>query len=159
MESENRYASKGVGGTALGLSIGALGVEALRGGLGGLFGGVGNNGCGCGDEHNVTRFEASQNAEIARLTTEIKLRDANTFTMGEMGKLRDYVDGRFASVEHELCDQRVYNATNNTVIGCIQNQVNQLAALTKVVIPTSSICPEPMARYNSWVAPTTTPTT
>ena len=40
--TEKSYASKGVGGTALGLSIGAIGVEALRGGLGGLFGA---NGC------------------------------------------------------------------------------------------------------------------
>lgn len=35
------YASKGVGNTALGLSIGALGVELLNGGLGGLLGNVG----------------------------------------------------------------------------------------------------------------------
>lgn len=35
------YASKGVGNTALGLSIGALGVELLGGGLSGLLGGVG----------------------------------------------------------------------------------------------------------------------
>lgn len=39
------YASKGVGNTALGLSIGALGIELLRnGGLGNLLGGItGNN--------------------------------------------------------------------------------------------------------------------
>lgn len=39
METERNYASKGMAGTALGLSIGALGVEALRGGLNGLLGG------------------------------------------------------------------------------------------------------------------------
>ena len=37
----------------------------------------------------------------------------------------------------------------------LQNQVAQLQALTKVVIPYTSICPEPMSRYNSWTAPTT----
>lgn len=39
------YASKGVGNTALGLSIGALGIELLRnGGIGNLLGGItGNN--------------------------------------------------------------------------------------------------------------------
>ena len=31
MDTENRYASKGVAGTALGLGAGALGVEPLRG--------------------------------------------------------------------------------------------------------------------------------
>lgn len=138
MEYENKYANKGVAGTALGLSIGALGVEALRGGLGGLFGG---NSVACHEDHVVNRYEASQNARIAELETEVKLRDANTFTMSEMGKLRDYVDGRFSAVEHELCDQRVYNATNTAAISCIQGQIAQLASLTKVVIPNSSICP------------------
>lgn len=37
MDAERSYASKGVAGTALGLSIGALGVEVLRGGLNGLL--------------------------------------------------------------------------------------------------------------------------
>lgn len=39
MDAERNYASKGMAGTALGLSIGALGVEALRGGLNGILGG------------------------------------------------------------------------------------------------------------------------
>lgn len=140
MESENRYASKGVAGTALGLGAGALGVELLRGGLGSIFG---NGGCGCNEDHTVNRYEATQSARIAELETEVKLRDANTFTMGEMGKLRDYVDGRFASVEHELCDQKVYNATLNGAVGCIQGQIAQLAALTKTIIPIANICPTP----------------
>lgn len=39
------FASKGVGNTALGLSIGALGIELLRnGGLGNLIGGITGNG-------------------------------------------------------------------------------------------------------------------
>jgi hypothetical protein len=138
MEYENKYASKGVAGTALGIGIGALGLEVLKGGLGGILGN--GNGC-CSDDHMINRYEAAQSAKIAELETEIKLRDANTFTMGEMGKLRDYVDARFSKVEHELCDQRVYNATNTATISCIANQVNQLMALTKVVIPNGSICP------------------
>jgi hypothetical protein len=138
MEYENKYANKGVAGTALGLSIGALGYEALRGGFGGLFGG---NSVACHEDHLINRYEASQSARIAELETEVKLRDANTFTMGEMGKLRDYVDGRFSAVEHELCDQRVYNATNTAAISCIQAQIAQLASLTKLVVPNSSICP------------------
>lgn len=146
MEYENKYANKGVAGTALGLGAGALGVELLRGGLGGLFGG---NGTGCHEDHFVNRYEASQSARIAELETEVKLRDANTFTLGEMNKLRDYVDGRFAAVEHEICDQRVYNATNTAAISCIQGQIAQLASLTKVVIPNASICP-------GWTTTTTT---
>lgn len=151
MESENRYASKGVGGTALGLSIGALGVEALRGGLGGLFGG-GNS--GCNEDHVVNRYEAEQNAEIARLTTEIKLRDANTFTMGEMNSLRNYVDNRFSAIEGQICQQSVVNAQVTANIACMQNAIATLNGLTKTVIPITSVCPEPMPQYNSWTAPT-----
>lgn len=155
LEHEDDYAKKGVAGTALGLSIGALGVEALRGGLGNLFSGAGN----CGDNHGVSQREAALSAQIAALENEVKLRDANTFTMGEMNNLRNYVDRKFECIEHELCDQRVYNATNNAALGCIQNQVAQLAALTKTVIPASSICPPVMPLYNSWTAPTTPATT
>ena len=138
MEYENKYANKGVAGTALGLGAGALGIELLRGGFGGLFG---NGTNGCADDHLIDRYDAAQSARIAELETEVKLRDANTFTMGEMNKLRDYMDGRINVLEHELCDQRVYNATNTAAITCIQGQIAQLASLTKVVIPNASICP------------------
>lgn len=112
---------------------------------GGLNNGVGilsgGNGCGCSEDHFINRYEASQQARIAELETEVKLRDANTFTMGEMGKLRDYVESKFARVEHELCDQKVYNATLNGTVSCIQGQIAQLASLTKLVVPNASICP------------------
>ena len=43
VEKEPEYASKGVAGTALGLGIGALGVELLRGGIGNVLGGITGN--------------------------------------------------------------------------------------------------------------------
>lgn len=111
-----------------------------NGGLNGL-GMLGGNRYVSTDDVPVNRYEAGKDARIAELETEIKLRDANTFTMGEMNKLRDYVDRRFERVEHELCDQKVYNATNNAALGCIQGQVAQLMSLTKLVVPNGSICP------------------
>lgn len=153
VEYENKYASKGVGGTALGLAAGSLGLNLLNGNLGNLFGGWNGN---CHENTPVNRYENSLQARIAELETEVKLRDSYTFTMGEMGKLRDYVDGKFASVEKEICDQRVYNATSNATIGCIAQQVNQLLSLTKVVIPNTSICP---GWGNVTVTPATTTTT
>ena len=78
---------------------------------------------------------------IAELETEVKLRDANFYTLSEMGKLRDYVDGKFAHVEHELCDQRVYNTANTAAINCMQGQIAQVLSLTKLVVPNGSICP------------------
>lgn len=157
MEYENKhFASKGVGGTALGLAIGSLGLQTLNGGLGGILGG---GSCGCSEDHLINRYEASQSARISELETEVKLRDANIYTDQKLGALRDYVDGRFSGVEGQLCQQAVYNATCNSTISCLQGQVAQLMGLSKLIIPASSVCPAPMPQFNSWVAPTSTTTT
>ena len=161
--------AKGNAGIALGST--AVGIELLRalsgngGGLQGLLGGIlgngGNTGTGvdalaltalmanaaphggycCNEDHHVNRYEASKDARIAELETEVKLRDANTFTMTEMGKLRDYVDRRFEGVNASINAQAVYNATNTAALSCIQGQVAQLMSLTKLVVPNGSICP------------------
>ena len=44
-------------------------------------------------------------------------------------------------LEAQLCEQRVYNATNTSAIACMQGQVAELMALTKRVVPNGSICP------------------
>lgn len=100
----------------------------------------------------VNRYEAAKDARIAQLEGDVKLRDANFYTLGEMGKLRDYVDGRFSSIEHEICDQKVFNATAISNLSCIQGQVQQLFGLTKLVVPNSAICP-------GWGDVTVTPVT
>ena len=135
MEHENSYASKGIAGTALGLGIGALGVEALRGGFGNILGGAG----GC--DHAYSRYDADKDARIAALETEVKLRDANTYTDQKILEMYKYVDGKIGVVEAQLCEQRVYNATNTAALSCMQGQVAELMALTKRVVPNSSICP------------------
>ena len=154
MEHINEYASKGVGNTALGLGIGALGLQALGGGLGGLFG----NNC-CPDNMPINRYEAGQQARIAELETEVKLRDANTYTDGKLLEFYKYVDRKFAGVDAQLCQQNVVNAQITANISCMQNTINTLTALTKTVVPIDNICPRPMAQFNSWVAPTTETTT
>lgn len=156
MEYQNEYASKGVAGAGLGLGIAGTALGLLNGGgLGNIFGGYNARG-ECAEDHFVNRYEASQSARIAELETEVKLRDANTYTDQKLLELYKYVDGKFGIVEHELCDQRTYNAVNTTNICCIKNDVAALMALTKMVIPAANVCPEPMAMYNSWTAPTTT---
>lgn len=166
MDTERNYASKGVAGTALGLSIGALGVEALRGGLNGILGGatpanastataVGNealiaavmaaaassNRGTCNEDHTVNRYEAGKDARIADLETEVKLRDANTYTDQKLLDMYQYVDGRLRGVEGQISQQAVYNATNTAALNCMQGQIAQLQSLTKMVIPNSSVCP------------------
>lgn len=133
------FASKGVAGAGLGLGIAGTALGVLSGGLGNILGGWGNG--VCHENMPINRYEAQQSARIAELETEVKLRDANTYTLSEMAKFRDYVDSKFAAVHEELCQQRVYNATNIATVNCISGQVAQLMSLTKTVIPNSSLCP------------------
>ena len=125
-----------------------------------LFGGNGGNGCGnggfdvaamlamlnagnnCGGGGPaVNRYEAQQSARIAELETEVKLRDANTFTMQEMGKLRDYMETKFDKVDERLCKQAEWNAAQTGALSCMQSQIQQLFGLTKLVVPNTSVCP------------------
>ena len=142
MEYENHYASNAKGN--LGVTLGAIGTGlGVLGGsnlLGGVLGGSG--GC-CSEDHVVNRYELSQENEIARLRTEVSLRDANTYTMQQLDRFRSYVDGKFSSIEQQICQQNVYNATNTAAIGCIQGQIAQLQSLTEFVIPAANICPAP----------------
>ena len=156
VEVEN-YASKGVAGAGLGLGIAGTALGLLQNGnLGGILGGIG---CNNNNNHYVNRYEAEQSARIAELETEVKLRDANTYTMGEMNKIRNYVDAKFDAVNAQLCSQAVVNAQVAANLSCLQNTVNVLSGMTKTVIPIGNICPEPMPQYNSWTAPTTGGTT
>lgn len=147
------YASKGVAGAGLGTGIAGLALGVLNGGLGNILtGGV----CGCSEDHWVNRYEATQSSRIAELETEVKLRDANTYTLTEMGKLRDYVDRRFEGVNAQLCNQSVLNAQVTANLSCMQGNIATLMGLTKTIIPITNVCPEPMPQYNSWTAPTAT---
>lgn len=156
MEYENHYSSNGKGN--LGVTLGAIGtgLGIMSGGLNGL-GLFGNNRV-CEGDHFVNRYESQQQARIAELETEVKLRDSNIYTDSKILELYKYVDGKLACVENQLCEQRVYNATNTAAVSCIQGQVAQLASLTKTVIPIGNVCPAPMPQFNSWTAPTA-PTT
>ena len=70
---------------------------------------VGYGGIVSSDDQPVNRYEAGKDARIAELETEVKLRDANTFTMGEMNLMRNYVDGQFREIRDSLCGQAVIN--------------------------------------------------
>lgn len=138
MEYENKYASKGVGGTALGLSIGALGLEALRGGLGNILGG---NAVGCSEDHTVNRYELALQQELAAKDSRIGLLESNIYTDSKIADVYERLNNKIGCIEAQICEQRVYNATNTAAISCIQGQIAQLASLTKIVVPNSSVCP------------------
>lgn len=151
------YASKGVANAGLGFGIaGTVGtVVSLLGG-GALLNSLNPryaDGC-CSENHVVTRYDAEKSARIAQLEGELANKNAEIYTDKKSLELYQYIDNRLRGVEGQLAQQAVYNATNNGLIGCLQNQVAALQGMTKTVIPDSNICPPPMPRYNSWTAPT-----
>ena len=123
-----------------------------------LVNGLGRN-ANDADSNLVSRREAEQAAEIAELKTEVKLRDSNIYTDQKLLEVYKYFDGKLDSVNRRLCEQDVWNAAQTATMGAMAQQIAALNGMTKMVIPKTNICPEPMDRYNSWTAPTTTATT
>jgi hypothetical protein len=132
------FASKGW--ASLNTVLGSIGTAGATGILGNLFGN--NNNC-CSENCMVNRYELGQEQTIAKLQSEIALRDATTYTLGEVGKLRDYFENKFDYFAKQISDQAVYNATNTATISCMAQQIAQLQGLTKIVIPITSVCPQP----------------
>lgn len=135
MEHEsNKFASRGQGnaGVALGTVGTALGALGLLGGngLGGLL-----NPCpprtGCSGDHLVDRYELGQvqalqnkDMEIARLNTEIKLRDSNIYTDQKSLELYKYVDSRFREFEAAIAQQAVVNQATKDSVSIVQERLD-----------------------------------
>ena len=75
------FASKGVAGAGLGTGIAGLALGVLNGGLGNVLGGWNNcnYNVACSDNMMVNRYELGQESKIAKLESEIALRDANIY--------------------------------------------------------------------------------
>lgn len=161
MEYNKEFTTKAQGNTNT--VLGAIGTAgALMNGLGGIFGGMGGNvmavpagGACCSENQAINRYELAQEQKIAELQSQIALRDANIYQDQKALELYKYVDGKFAAVEQQLCQQAVVNAQTTANISCMQQSIAALQGLTKTVVPIDNICPQPMPQYNSWTAPTT----
>ena len=154
---EMNFASKGVANTGLALGATALGLSVLNGNgiLGGLFGGN----CGCSENMPVNRFELDQQKVITDREAEIAYLKGRDAAKTDSLELYKYVDGRFRGIEAQIANQAVVNAQITANLGCMQQSIAALNALTKTVIPITNVCPEPMAKFNSWTAPTAPTTT
>lgn len=142
MEYENKYASKGVAGAGLGLGIAGTALGLMSGGLNGGLGNIlGGNRANCSEDHYVNRYELGLQQELAAKDSKIGLLESNIYTDSKIADVYERLNVKIGTIEAQLCEQRVYNATNTAAIGCIQNQVAQLLGLTKLVVPNTSICP------------------
>ena len=135
------YASNGKANAALTTGIiGTAGTALnLLGGMGGLLnlGGVGT----CSENMAVNRYEMGLQKELTNKDMEIAYLKGRDAAKSDSLELYKYVDGKFAKVEQELADQRVFNATQIGTISCIQGQIAQLMGITKLVVPNTSVCP------------------
>lgn len=155
------YASNGKGN--LGVTLGAIGtgLGVLNGGLGGILGGFGANpaaaaamvaGAACSENTGVNRYELNQQKTISEKDMEIAYWRGQDETNRKISDAYSKLESRIIGLSTEVrankdeqaainMQQAVYNGTNTATIGCIQNQVNQLLGLTKLVVPNSSVCP------------------
>lgn len=90
---------------------------------------------------------ANNRVELAKLQTELKcccekqeLREQ--IVLGKVNELALTTQAKFGSVD-----------------GTIANIMGTIGKITNTIVPMSAICPTPMAKYNAWVAPTTTTAT
>lgn len=108
------FASKGVatGGLTTGIIGTALGV--LNGGLGNIVGGVGN--CNCSENVLVNRYELGQESTIAKLQSEVALRDANTYNDQKALEMYKYFDGQVKDIRATMCENDKALAVSNAKI-------------------------------------------
>lgn len=153
------FASKGVAGSGLGLGIAGTALGLLNGGLGNILGGNVYN--SCYDNQFVNRYELDLENKIVSKDSEIALLKSNIYTDQKIADVFERLNTRMMAMDKENSDrfsaQATYNATLNGTLSCLQSQVATLQSLTKTIVPITNICPQPMPQYNSWTAPTTTP--
>lgn len=156
------FASKGVANAGLATGIVGTALGVLNGGLGGILGGWGN-GAACSDNMPITRYELEMENKIVGKDSEIALLKSEKYTDEKIIEAYKDITGQLNAFKAEQnsinMQQAVYNATNTGAISCLQGQVAQLQALTKVIVPIDNVCPQPMPRYNSFTVPTTPTTT
>ena len=109
------FASKGVAGAGLGLGVAGTALGVLNGGLGNLFGGWGGN-CGCSENTPVNRYELNQESTIAKLQSDVALRDANIYGDQKLLEVYKYFDGQVKDIRATMCENDKALAVSNAKI-------------------------------------------
>lgn len=162
MGHNSGYDGKGVKGalwTIAGTTIGALASNVLgvgNGGGRGLFnivgGGCGGYACDTAGGY-VTYRDSQKDAEIAELKTDKKFLEANIYTDKKITEAFAVLDAKINGLNQAINAQAVVNANVMATLTCQGQQIASLMGLTTLSVQASKVCPEPMAKYNSWTAP------
>ena len=125
------YTSRGVGNAALttGIIGTALGAMSSAGGLAGILG-VGHRDSGDPGDKPVTRYEMGLFQQINDKNDEITLLKAN-----------QYSDNKDLVLQAQINQQAVWNAAAMANMGNINQQIQQLFGITKLMIPDNLIVP------------------
>ena len=154
----------GGGTTAMGIIGTVLGGIAVAG--------MSNNGNGLNlfgnnNKDNATKTDLAYVQELSKKDSEIALLKSEQNTEVKIADVYDRLVGKINANYKEQSDwnaqQMVNNCQMSSAIAVNSNNITALqssvAAITKVIVPKSVICPEVMERYNSWTAPTTAAST
>lgn len=146
------FASHAVGTAGLTTGIIGTALGALNGGLG-LLGGM-----NIAPQNFVSHEAFELQQKISSLESEKSLLASEQNTEVKIADVYERLATRIRSLEDKQNDkwaeQGVYNATNTATVSVMANQLAQLQSLTKLIVPATSVCPEPMPLKNSWTAPT-----
>lgn len=188
VDGDREVASKGVAGAALGLGIaGTVGLlNQLANGTGWGGGFLGGRGCfPAMAAAGVTEAVAtSDTREIGKLESKIARLEGERYTDGvgielykeiiaasnkndekiqanyvELAKAVASLDKQVAVDKQSITDNFAF--LNNKICDTKREVINYCNATFvpgKLVMPLTSVCPEPMPAKNSWTAPTTTTT-
>lgn len=168
MEYETKNTGTSIAGLTTGIIGTSLGVLNGAGGLAGLWGGNGHaSNYVTKDELKYVQELGQKDSEISLLksesNTENKMIDVYKQAHAEVAALRDTVYANQMAQMDWNASQSVANAQMSNAIATNTASINAingtLGNITKTIVPATSVCPEPMLKYNSWTAPTTTPTT
>jgi hypothetical protein len=81
--------------------------------------------------------------ELAAKDSKIALLESNIYVDSKIADVYERLNTKIGGLEAQICQQGIINAQVAANLGCMQNSISALNNLTKVVIPITSICPEP----------------
>ncbi len=146
--------NNGFGGGYKALSV----IGTVLGGLGVLGEGTSLLGMTGNKPDYVTKETLDMSMQISRLESDKALLSAELNTEKKMvevfNALNDKINTKVAEQSAINQAQAVTNCAVTSTLAVAQNNISQLMALTKTVVPADNICPKPMPEFNSWTAPT-----
>lgn len=125
---------KSSGVAKAGLTTGIIGTSLAGLDILGRLGGAGTCVPICSEDQSVNRYEfdlqvaagrelQAKDLEIARLNTEVKLRDANTYTDQKMLEMYKYFDGQIGAINNVLGQQAVQNQATKDSFQMLQERL------------------------------------